>query len=129
MNPTASLDISDLVSQISRGAVINEAQLDPVLDRLRDFECWSLYFKILEAQIDNPKRRQVHHYVRTASAYAINLEDIQKSAEVCVKLMKDVKLSYAEFREKALRLILGEQDYEREAIVLQAVLPKFRAKE
>lgn len=129
MDATASLDISDLVNQITRGAAVGDTHLDPILDKLQDFECWTTYFQLLESQIDNPKKRQIHHYVRTARAYAIHLEDIQKAAKVCVKLMKDIRLGYAEFREKVLQSVIGENEFEQEAVILQAVYPKFRVKE
>lgn len=122
-------DINDLVSQLNKGALINDSHLDAVLEKLKDFECWSLYFRLLEAQIDNPKKRQLHHYVRTAQAYVGYLEDINKAAKICVKLLKDLKLSYWQFRENALHAIVGEQEYEQEAIILQASLPRLRSKE
>ncbi len=129
MDLSPALDINELVSQLNKGALINDTQLDAVLKKLQDFECWSLYFRLLEAQIDNPKKRQLQHYVQTAQAYAIHLEDINKAAKICVKLLKDLKLNYWQFRENALHAIVGEQEYEQEAIILQASLPRLRSKE
>lgn len=129
MEVSPAQDINDLVSQLNKGALISDSHLDAILEKLQDFECWSLYFRLLEAQIDNPKKRQLHHYVRTAQAYAIYLEDIQKAAKICVKLLKDLKLSYAQFRESALHAIVSEQEFDQEAIILQASLPRLRSKE
>jgi len=129
MDLTATQDISELVHHLNRGIAIHDAQLDAILEKLQDYECWSLYFRLLEAQIDNPKKRQLVHYVQTARAYAVHLEDIHKAAKVCVKLLKDLKLGYVDFREKALHVIIGEQEYENEAILLQAILPRLRNKE
>jgi tetratricopeptide (TPR) repeat protein len=129
MDVSLSLDINDLVLQLNKGASIPEQHFEAILEKLQDYECWSLYFRLLEAQIDNPKKRQLHFYVRTARAYAVHLEDIQRSAKICVKLLKDLRLSYAEFRERALCHIISEQDFESEAIILQAILPRLRTKE
>ncbi|MBC7660149.1 MAG: hypothetical protein H7249_10605 [Chitinophagaceae bacterium] len=125
----APFEISELVTAIRKGSLNFDSKLDEVFDCLQSFECWTSYFHILEQQIDNPKKRQLTHYVRTARAYAVYLEDINKAARVCVKLMKDLRLSYLEFREKALYSIVDEQDYGNEAILLQAIYSKLKSKE
>lgn len=122
-------EISELVTAIHKNPLSLEPRLDEVFDSLQNFECWTSYFHILEQQIDNPKKRKLEHYVRTARAYAVYLEDISKAARVCLKLMKDLRLSYLEFREKALYSIVDEQDYGNEAIILQAIYPKLKSKE
>ncbi len=129
MDVSLALDINELILQLNKGASIPEQSFELILEKLQDYECWSLYFRLLEAQIDNPKKRQLHYYVRTARAYAVHLEDIPRAAKICVKLLKDLRLSYSEFREKSLSVIIGEQDFEAEAIILQAVLPRLKSKE
>lgn len=129
MDVSAAQSINDLVTQLNKGALISDSNLDEVLNKLKAYECWSHFFRLLEAQIDNPKKRQLAHYVRTAQAYALDLEDIQKAAKICGKLLKDLKLGYWQFRENALHSIIGELDYEQEAVILQAALPRFRAKQ
>ncbi len=129
MEVSAAQSITELVTQLNKGALISDSNLEPVLDRLQSYECWSHYFRLLEAQIDNPKKRQLVYYVRTAQAYAVHLEDIQKAAKICGKLLKDLKLSYWQFRESALHSIIGEHDHEQEAVILQAALPRFRTKQ
>jgi len=129
MDVSLAMEINDLVLQLNKGASIPEQIFEAILEKLQDYECWSLYFRLLEAQIDNPKKRQLHFYVRTAKAYAVQLEDIQRAAKICVKLLKDLRLGYNEFRERALSTIITEQDFESEAIILQAILPRMRTKE
>ncbi|MCX6130913.1 MAG: hypothetical protein NTX25_17880 [Proteobacteria bacterium] len=129
MDVSAALDIGELVFQLKKGAVIPEPSFDSVLEKLQDYECWSLYFRLLENQIDNPKKRQLHHYVRTAKAYTTHLEDVHKAAKICVKLLKDLRMSYGEFREKALTSIIAENEYESESIILQNILPRLRTRE
>lgn len=129
MDVSAAQSITELVTQLNKGALISDPNLDGVLNKLQAYECWSHFFRLLEAQIDNPKKRQLIHYVRTAQAYALHLEDIQRAAKICGKLLKDLRLSYWQFRESALHLIIGEHDYEQEAVILQAALPRFRTKQ
>ncbi len=129
MDVSLAMEINDLVLQLNKGASIPEQIFEAILEKLQDYECWSLYFRVLEAQIDNPKKRQLHFYVRTAKAYAVHLEDIQRAAKICVKLLKDLRLGYNEFRERALSTIITEQDFESEAVILQAILPRMRTKE
>lgn len=125
----AQLEVTDLVAAIRKGQISADHSLEPIFDRLQAFECWTSYFQLLEQQIDNPKKRQLDYYVRTARAYSVHLEDIQKAAKVCLKMMKDLRLSYQEFRDKALYSIIGEQDYGDEGIILQTIYPKLRSKE
>lgn len=129
MGMDAQLEITDLVSAIRKGQISADKQLEPIFDRLQSFECWTSYFHLLEQQIDNPKKRQLEYYVRTARAYSVHLEDIQKAAKVCLKMMKDLRLSYQEFRGKALHAIVDEQDYGNEGVILQAIYPKLKSKE
>src|SRR5688500_13732368 len=121
MQMEAPFEISELVTAIRKGSLNLETQLDAVFDCLQSFECWSSYFHILEQQIDNPQNRQVHHYVRIARSYAVYLEDINKASRICLKMIKDLKLSYLEFREKGLYSIVAEQDFRIEAIILQSI--------
>jgi tetratricopeptide (TPR) repeat protein len=125
----AQLEITDLIAAIRKGQVTLDGPLESVFDRLQTFECWTSFFHLLEQQIDNPKRRQLAHYVRTARAYSVHLEDIHKAARISLKMMKDLRLSYQEFREKALYAIIDEQDYGNEGILLQAIYPKLKSKE
>ncbi len=125
----AHLEISDLIAAIRKGQISGESQLENAFDRLQAFECWTSYFHLLEEQIDNPKRRKLEYYVRTARAYSVHLEDIQKAAKVCLKMMKDLRLSYQEFREKALYAIVDEQDFGEESVILQSIYPKLKSKE
>ncbi|MES2743834.1 MAG: hypothetical protein V4655_00345 [Bdellovibrionota bacterium] len=125
----AQLEITDLIAAIRKGQVSPDNSLEPVFDRLQAFECWTSYFHLLEQQIDNPKKRALTHYVRIARAYSVHLEDITKAARVCLKMMKDMRLSYQEFRDKALYSIIDEQDYGNEGILLQSIYPKLKSKE
>ncbi len=125
----APIEISELITALRKGSIDLDKQFEPVIDTLQNFECWASYFQILEQQIDNPKKRQLNHYVRTARAYSVYLEDINRASRVCVNLMKDLRLSYLEFREKALYSIIGEEDFGNEAILLQAIYPKLKSKE
>lgn len=125
----AQLVITDLIAAIRKGQISADSPLEPIFDRLQAFECWTSFFQLLEQQIDNPKKRQLDYYVRTARAYSVHLEDIQKAAKVCLKMMKDLRLSYHDFRDKALFHIIDEQDYGDEGIILQAIYPKLRSKE
>jgi tetratricopeptide (TPR) repeat protein len=43
--------------------------------------------------------------------------------------MKDLKLSYSDFREKVLHSVVNEMDFDQEAIILQAILPRLKSKE
>lgn len=129
MEMEAKLEIIDLISAIRKGQISADKPLGTVFDSLQSFECWTSYFQLLEQQIDNPKKRQLEYYVRTARAYSVHLEDIQKAAKVCLKMTKDLRLSYQDFREKALYAIVDEHDYRNEGILLQAIYPKLRSKE
>ncbi len=129
MNAKVTPEISTLVHQLNQSTLVPEESLEETLQLLLDHECWNLYFKILEPLIDNPKRRTLPLYIKAAKAYSVHLEDIQKAAKICAKLMKDLRLSYGEFREKVLHAVIGELDFDHEALILQAILPRLKSKE
>jgi tetratricopeptide (TPR) repeat protein len=124
-----SMDIKLLITRIDRDGFVNEQNLESILDRLQDYECWLPYFRLIESEIDNPKKRQLKYYVRIAKTYITYLEDSQKAAKVCVRLLRDLRLGYFDFREKVLTLIVSEQDFESEGQILQAISPRLRSKE
>ncbi len=124
-----TLEIGQLIHHLNQSSQVSDESLEQSLQLLLDHECWTHYFKLLEAYIENPRKRALHHYVKAARAYSIYLEDVNKSAKICAKLMKDLRLSYADFREKVLHSVVSELDFDHEAVILQAVLPRLKSKE
>ncbi|SME89941.1 tetratricopeptide repeat protein [Pseudobacteriovorax antillogorgiicola] len=120
--PDQSIPIEIAIRDL-KSRTIDEKKVDAYLDVLEEYECWKPLFRLLFAKIKDSARRRARDYVRLARIYAICLEDTPKVAETCRDLVKNHRLSYQEFRQKVLVKLLGEDDFGKEAQILESIKP------
>ena len=114
--------VSAIMAKISEYKELSAHDIDESLKLLESYECWSAYFRLLEALIFDASKRQVWHYVRMAKAYHHYLEDTGKAAEICASLVKDLKINYQRFQQDVIGEILEAEEFYAEAVILNSIV-------
>jgi tetratricopeptide (TPR) repeat protein len=99
------------------------------LQILAEYECWSVYFGLLQTLIEAPEHRLLSDYVILAKAQHIEMEDIDAAAHTCALLVADLRIGFTSFRHEVLSEVVPFGDFESEAVILQKIYPMFTKNE
>lgn len=118
-NLNQALGIDEALRAV-RSKSVPEDELESYLDLMQDYECWQPLFGLVNQQLASNKR-QISCYMRLSVIYAHHLEDIPKLAETCKSMVKALQLPYEEFRVMVLSKLIQDEDFEKEAVILEAI--------
>ncbi|MBF0440337.1 MAG: hypothetical protein HQK54_00370 [Oligoflexales bacterium] len=110
-----------IVFKIDNDVSISREEYDTYLEQLKFYECWVPFLNLIKRSIKNPKTRQLSDYVKLAKVQHSYLEDIYSAAETCAHAVADLALDYSSFIEAMYSEILGLEEYDSEAIILENI--------
>lgn len=101
--------------------------MERILDALEAYECWEPYFRLVRTLISEG-RASVSHFVRLARAQLKYLEDVFAASETSAQLVRQHRLGYVDFQEQFLKIVVDQDDWATEGVILQSCINDFTQK-
>lgn len=112
-----------------RAIDVHDKNIEAYFDTLEDYECWDPLFALLANKLENEATRQEGDFIRLARIHAKYLEDNEKVSQICMNLVDSFRINYQTFRDQILSVLIEDDEFRQEAIILESVRDVLRTKQ
>lgn len=117
---TPQVAVKNIVRDLDQGHLPLEEE-NRLLETLEFYECWSPLLRTLSRRLSDTSRRGVVDYIHLARIQNRRLEDSAAAARTAALLVEQMEMDYESFRQEAVPLIVAEDDFGTESLILEAI--------
>jgi tetratricopeptide (TPR) repeat protein len=117
-------EIKKMVREVRSNQSFPQSEAETRLAVLESFECWDTFFLLLEEMIRTNSQSK-EYLIRKATVQGISLGDVSAAAKTCQTIVSRFRMSYQDFISLVAGVVVGQEQWENEAILLRAVAHSF----